>query len=183
MGAQGTKPAPSSPDNTVTHTASHCDQPCSNPPPSTFSTSHPHPAPSHYTGIAQRGTERHSTRRQLLMNVEEPLLERKCWDPGPKSLWASCSCFRRSSMEPCEETYSYITLHTHLHDIELYTQTHIYIIHTHTHKHSTGKIQLHLIKRIKENNGSVFISSHTRYKHTQTSASLLLSSSLRLAVR
>lgn len=28
------------------------------------------------------------------------LLERKCCDPGPKSLWASCNCLRRSSIEP-----------------------------------------------------------------------------------
>lgn len=25
--------------------------------------------------------------------------ERKCWEPGPKSLWASWSCFSRSFME------------------------------------------------------------------------------------
>lgn len=29
------------------------------------------------------------------------LLERKCWEDGPKSLWASWSCFRRSSTETC----------------------------------------------------------------------------------
>lgn len=27
--------------------------------------------------------------------------ERKCWEPGPKSRWASWSCFRRSFMEAC----------------------------------------------------------------------------------
>lgn len=30
------------------------------------------------------------------------LLERKCWEPGPKSLWASCNCFSLSSMQPCK---------------------------------------------------------------------------------
>lgn len=37
------------------------------------------------------------------MKVVNDLLERKCWDAGPKSLWASCSCLMRSSTATWEE--------------------------------------------------------------------------------
>lgn len=56
---------------------------------------------------AQRATEWCNTRQQL--QIAELLLERKCCDPGPKSLCASWSCFSRSSMEPWGHTHK----HTH----------------------------------------------------------------------
>lgn len=63
----------------------------------TFFSSTPHTT-RRCLGTAQDRLVRHeaptSNRRRGL------LLERKCCDPGPKSLCASWSCFSRSSMDP-----------------------------------------------------------------------------------